>query len=369
MSDSIGTLTAAGPETSAMAQVPAPDASVDPTAAAVAAMSGARRAAIVLMQMDTGRAAGVLKQFTEAEAQEIAAEIVRMRRVNPDVAERTLLDFYELTVEGKHLAHGGRDVAMGILEASFGSERASGVMDRLASSMAGASFDFLERAEPAQIVALLEGELAQTVALVLAHLRPQHASSILAGLGSTFRTDVAQAIATMSRATPEAVRIVADTLRDRAAAVGAARDTANAIGGIQPLVDIINRADAGTERALLDALEARDPELAEEVRSRMLTFEDLVKLERRDVQLVLRGIDVTILALAMKGASETVTESIRSNVSERNREMLDDEISASGPARLSQVEEARATIVRVIRDFEGQGIITVHHVDEDEYVS
>jgi flagellar motor switch protein FliG len=361
--------TTAAPITTAVAQVQAPDAAIDPAAAAVAAMSGARRAAIVLMQMDTGRAAGVLKQFTETEAQEIAAEIVRMKRVSPDVAERILLDFHELTAEGKHLAHGGRDVAMGILEASFGSERASGVMDRLASSLAGASFDFLERAEPAQIVSLLEGELAQTVALVLAHLRPQHASAILAGLNSTMRADVAQAIATMSRATPEAVRIVADTLRERAAAVGAARDTANAVGGIQPLVDIINRADAATERALLDALEARDPELAEEVRSRMLTFADLVKLERRDVQLVLRGIDVSILALAMKGAPDNVTDSIRTNVSERNREMLDDEINASGPARLSQVEEARATIVRVIRDLEAQGTITVRHADEEEYVS
>ncbi|MBP3037685.1 flagellar motor switch protein FliG [Arthrobacter sp. zg-ZUI100] len=359
---------ASSPVTTAVAQVKSPDAALDPAAAAVAAMSGARKAAIILMQMDTARAAGVLKQFTEAEAQEIAAEIVLMRRVAPDVAERTLLDFYELTLAGKHRAHGGRDVAMGLLEASFGSERASGVMDRLASSMAGASFDFLERAEPAQIVSLLDGELAQTVALVLAHLRPQHASAILSGLGSNMRTDVAQAIATMSRATPEAVRVVADTLRERAAAVGAARDTANAIGGIQPLVDIINRADAVTERALLEALEARDPELAEEVRSRMLTFEDLVKLERRDVQLVLRGIDVTILALAMKGASETVNDAIRTNVSERNREMLDDEINAGRPARLSQVEEARATIVRVIRDLEGQGIITVHHADEDEYV-
>lgn len=357
------------PVTGAVAQLQTPDAGPDPAADAAAAMSGPRKAAIVLMQLDTERAAAVMKQLTEAEAQEIAAEIVRMRRVDSLVSERTLVDFYELTMSGRHRARGGRDVAMGLLEASFGAERASGVMDRLASTMAGASFDFLERAEPRQIVSLLEGELAQTIALVLAHLRPQHASAILAGFGSSLRADVAQAIATMTRATPEAVRVVAATLRERASALGASRDSANAVGGIQPLVDIINRADAVTERALLDALEARDPELAEQVRSRMLTFTDLVKLERRDVQLVLRGIDVAILALAMKGASESLTDTIRNNVSERNRDMLDDQIAASGPARLSQVEEARATIVRVIRDLEAQGIITVRHADEDEYVS
>ena len=350
----------------------APKATAPKTAAvqakAAASMSGVRKAAIVLMQLDTAHAAGVMKQFTEAEAQLIAAEIVRMRRVDSELAERILLEFYELTQIGGQSAHGGRDVAMGLLEASFGSERASGVMERLTSSMTGVSFEFLERAEPGQIVTLLDGELPQTIALVLAHLRPHHASAILSGLDSGLRTDVAQAIATMSRATHEAVRVVADTLQQRAAAVGAARDAANAIGGIQPLVDIINRADAVTERALLEALEARDPDLAEEVRSRMLIFEDLVKLDRRDVQLVLRGIDVTTLALAMKGATEAVSESIRSNVSERNREMLNDQLESSGPTRVSLVEEARATIVRVIRDLEAQGRITVHHADEDEYV-
>ena len=344
------------------------DTVMDPAAAAVATMSGARKAAIVLMQMDKTRAAGVMKQLSESEAQQIAAEIMRMRRVDAGVAEQTLMDFHDLTLAGKRRAQGGREVARGLLEASFGSERASGVMDRLTSSMAGASFDFLERAESNQIMALLEGEMAQTIALVLAHLRPQQASAVLAGLEGTLRTDVAQAIAAMNRATPEAVRVVADTLRERAASVGAARESAAVVGGIQPLVDIINGADAVTERALLEALEARDPELAAEVRARMLTFGDLVRLERRDVQLVLRGIDVSVLALAMKGAAEVINESIRSNVSERNREMLDGEINSAVPVRQSQVEEARATIVRVIRDLEGQGIITINHADEDQYV-
>ena len=331
-------------------------------------LTGTQKAALVLMQMETARAATVMQQLTEAEAQEIAAEIVRMRRVDASLAESAVNEFYEMTVEGRLRAHGGRDVAMGLLEASFGAERASGVMDRLASSMAGKSFEFLERAEPAQVVSLLEGELPQTIALVLAHMRPQRASAVLGGFTERIRTDIAQCIATMSRATPEAVRIVAETLKVRATAVGAARDTADAVGGIQPLVDIINRADAATERALLESLEERDPELAEEVRSRMLTFADLVKLERRDVQLVLRGIDVSTLALAMKGAPEAVLEAIRTNVSERNRLMLEDEVANSGPARLSQVEEARATIVRVIREMEAQGAITIRHADEDEYV-
>ena len=170
----------------------------------------------------------------------------------------------------------------------------------------------------------------------------------------------------MGSATPEAVGIVADTLKQRAGAVVAPRESVEVVGGIQPLVDIINRSDVSTEKAVLDGLERRDPELAEEVRSRMLTFEDIVKLESRDIQQVLRGIDPTVLAVAMKGAAEPVVEIIRANVSERNRELLDDEIRALGPVRMSQVEEARAEVVRAIRELEAQGVITVHRAEEDE---
>lgn len=332
------------------------------------AATGTQKAAMVLMQLDQARAAEVLKQMSEAEAEEIVAEIVRLRRVEPAAAEEALAEFHELSTSGRRRTRGGMDVAIGLLETSFGAERAAGVVGRLASTAAGKSFEFLDSVEPGQIQTVLEGELPQTIALVLAHLRPERASTVLAGLNQDTGTDVAQCIATMGSATPEAVSIVADSIKIRAGAVAAPRQGVSAIGGIQPLVDIINRADIGTERALLDGLEHRDPALAEEVRARMLTFADIVNLERRDVQQVLRGIDSAVLALAMKGAAEAVVTVIRANVSERNREVLDDEIRAVGPVRMSQVEEARAEVVRAIRDLEAQGTITVQRGDEDEYV-
>ncbi|AUZ87937.1 flagellar motor switch protein FliG, partial [Arthrobacter agilis] len=279
-----------------------------------------------------------------------------------------LAEFHELTISGRHRTRGGMDVAIGLLESSFGAERAAGVVGRLASTAAGRSFDFLDSVEAGQIQTVLEGELPQTIALVLAHLKPERASAVLAGLNPSSRTDVAQCIATMGSATPEAVSVVADTIKIRAGGVAAPRHGISAIGGIQPLVDIINRADVLTERELLDGLEDRDPALAEEVRARMLTFADIVNLERRDVQQVLRGIDSAVLALAMKGAAEAVVTVIRANVSERNREILDDEIRGVGPVRISQVEEARAEVVRAIRDLEAQGVITIQRGDEDEYV-
>jgi flagellar motor switch protein FliG len=338
------------------------------SAATVSELTGAQKVAVILMQMDQARAAQVMQQFSEIEAEEITAEIVRLRRVDSAVADSTVAEFHEIAMSGKRQSRGGRDIAVGLLEASFGSERAAGVMDRLASSMAGKSFEFLADVEPGQLRTLLDGELPQTIALVLAHLRADRASAVLAGLDGAIRTDVAQCIATMGTATPESVAIVASALKVRAGAVVAPRELVEVVGGIQPLVDIINRSDSSTERSLLEGLEERDPRLAEEVRSRMLTFEDLVKLEPRDIQQVLRGIDSAMLALAMKGALEAVVAAIRSNVSERNRELLDDEISSMGPVRLSQVEEARAEVVRSIRSLAAEGTITVQRGDEDAYV-
>ncbi len=335
---------------------------------AVRAVSGTQKAAMVLMQLDQARAAEILKQLSEAEAEEIVAEIVRLRRVEPAAAEEALAEFHELTTSGRRRTRGGMDVAVGLLESSFGAERAAGVVGRLASTVAGKSFDFLDTVDPGQIQTVLEHELPQTIALVLAHLKPERASTVLSRFAPHTRTDVAQCIATMGSATPEAVSIVADTIRIRAGAVAAPHRGASAIGGIQPLVDIINRADVSTERELLDGLEDRDPVLAEEVRARMLTFADIVNFERRDVQQVLRGIDSAVLALAMKGAAEAVITVIRANVSERNREILDDEIRTLGPVRMSQVEEARAEVVRAIRDLEAQGTITIMRGEEDELV-
>jgi flagellar motor switch protein FliG len=309
-----------------------------------------------------------MKQFSDEEADEITAEILRLRRVDPGIAEQALNEFHDLATRGAVTTRGGRDIAVGLLEASFGAERATGVLNRVASNLAGKQFEFLDAVEPGQVQMLLAGELPQTSALVLAHLRADHASRILAGLDDRTRTEVAHAIATMGSPSPDAVRVVAETLKQRASAVVSSRAASDAVGGVQPLVDIINRADAATEKALLEALEQRDPQLAEEVRSRMLTFDDIVRLEARDVQQVLRGVDAAVLAVAMKGVTDAVAEVITSNLSERNREVLEDEIRILGPVRVSQVEDARAEIVRAIRDLEAAGAITVQRGDEDAYV-
>ena len=330
-------------------------------------LTGTQRAAVVLMQMSPENAAKVMAQLTDTEAEEIAGEIVKLRKVDSDVTEQIMKDFHQAAMTTTRQARGGRELAEGLLEASFGSERAAGLMNRLTVNMAGKSFEFLEDIEPVQILALIDGELPQTIALVLAHLSPRKASAVMSGLPGLLRADVTLSIATMGSGAPEAIGTVADTLKLRGGAA-VSQQASKVVGGIQPLLEIINRTDAGTERSVLDGLDLLDPDLAVEIRAQMVTFDDIVKLERRDVQLVLRGLDAAVLAMAMKGASEPVLETITTNVSGRNLEILESEIAALGPLRASQIEEARAAVVRSIRELEAEGQITIQRGDEEDYV-
>jgi len=329
------------------------------------ALTGVQKAAVVLMQLSQARAAEVLRHLGEAEAEDVAAEIVRMRHVDDVQADAALREFHERASSGRRGARGGRDFAAELLEASFGADRATGLLERLAPAVGGKAFEFLDAADATQVANLLDGELPETVALVLAHLGAQQASAVVGHLAPDTKADIAQAIATMGTAAPEAVAVVAETLRHRARAV-TPKEQVEIVGGVQPLVEIINRADVATERELLEALEARDPALAEEVRARMLTFDDIVRFEARDVQQILRGLSPQVLALAVKGASESVSQSIRDNMTERNRELLDDEIGMLGAVRKQQVDEARAEVVRQIRALESEGVVSLARPDEED---
>jgi flagellar motor switch protein FliG len=334
----------------------------------VSVLTGRQTAAVVVMNLERAQAIEVMKHLSESESEAIAAEIVALRQLDAETTARALNDFHRLASGYLPPAQGGRDLAARLLQATLGAERAADVLNRVTATKANAAFDFLGAASPAQLAPLLDGDRPQTVARGLAHLPPDRAATVLAALPDPARTDVAQAIATMGTATQEATAIVSEALRARTG-VFATRETPQALGGVEPLVEIINSSDATTEKALLASIEARDSALAEDIRSRMFTFADVVKLEDRDAQRVLRGIDIRVLALALKGAQLAIADVIRRNVSERNRDALDDETRALGPVRMSQVEEARAEIVRTIRALEASGEITVRRAEEDEYVS
>ena len=322
-------------------------------------MTGMETAALVIMQMSQAHAAQVMRQFSEAEAEEIAAEIIRLRKVEDGHAEQAITDFHARTRSGRADTKGGRDAAALLLESAFGEERAAGLIDRAASAAGGHSFEFMDTVDPSHVSRVLEGEAAGTVALVLAHLSPELASHVLGTFTTSVRADIAQALATMGTPSPEIVEIVAETLRQRIRSAVAPVDSTEVTGGVQPLVDIVKRSDVAAEYELLEELERRDPALAQEMRDRMLNFGDLVKFEDRDVQQIIRGIDASALAIALHEAEIVLIELVKANMSERNRELLDDEISLLTKVRKTQVVEARAEVVKAMRELESSGAISV----------
>lgn len=333
----------------------------------MATLTGTQKAAMLLLQLGRDRAARVMAQLEVAEIEELTVEIMRLERIDQSVADGVLEEFYDVSVVGPGVG-GGMAYAQALLETSLGSELAAGMIERLQTSMAGQPFEFLQHADARQVLSLISGEHPQAVALVLAHLRPEHASAILAGLPVDLQGEVAHRIALMERASPDVVAVIAENLQRKASTVLTANEL-SAIGGVQPLVEIINRADATTEKAILEGLAARDEALAEEVRSRMFVFADIVLLEDRALQLVLRQVETAGLSVSLKGAGPEVREKILHNLSERARENLEEEIELLGPVRLSQVEDARSGIVQIIRRLEEGGQIIIRRDGEDEYVS
>jgi flagellar motor switch protein FliG len=332
-----------------------------------AGMSGLRKAAVLLLQMDREESARVLSLLRESEVEELSSEIARLGYVDAVAADAVLTEFHEAATNRSYTMQGGLDFARDLLHASLGPERAGEIADRLSAAMTDVPFGFISHADPRQVLSFVQNEHPQTIALVLAHVPASVASPILAGLGPELQSDVAHRIAVMDRTSPELIRQLETALERKLSSVLQPTELST-VGGLQPLVDIINRADRGTERMILEGLESRNPELAEEVRRRMFMFEDITSLEDRAVQLVVREVEVNDLATALKGVSPVVQDKVTRNLSERGRENLVEEIGLLGPVRLRMVEDAQAKIVDAIRRLESAGQIEIRRGDDDEYV-
>lgn len=329
--------------------------------------AGVRKAAILLIQLGKERAASVLGHLSDAEVEAVTAEVARLEAISASESEHVLGEFHEMMTARAHIAQGGLGFAKNLLEQSLGAERASEIVERLNAAAVQMPFQFLHRADPAQLRSFIANEHPQVIALVLAHMTADKASLLLGGLPSDLQAQVAHRIAVMDRTAPEIVRIVESTLERKLSSMLQPSDLSR-VGGIDPLVNIINRSDRSTERQIVEGLEALDTALAEEVKSRMFMFEDITSIEDRSVQLVLRSVDTAQLALALKGVPENVREKITSNLSARAAENLMEEVELLGTVRLTQVEEAQQSIIRTIRELEEQGQIMIRRGGDDEFV-
>jgi flagellar motor switch protein FliG len=329
---------------------------------------GVRKAAILLIQMGRERAASILSHLSDSEVESISGEIARLQTIDSAETESVLTEFHEMMTARAHIAQGGLSFAHQLLEESLGPERASEVMARLQAAAVQMPFQFLHRADPAQLRSFIIDEHPQVIALVLAHMTPDKASMLLSGLQPDAQADVAHRIAVMDRTSPDMIRAVESTLERRLSSMLQPSEMSR-VGGLDPLVNIINRSDRSTERQIVEGLESLDPALAEEIRSKMFMFEDIVALEDRSIQLVLREIDSAQLALALKGVADNVRDKITRNLSARAATNLLEEVELLGTVRLSQVEESQQNIIRTIRSLEEQGQIMVRRGNDDEFVA
>lgn len=328
--------------------------------------TGREKAAILLITLGPERSAQIFKHLKEDEIEQLTLEIANIRSVSPQDKNKILEEFYQICLAQEYIAEGGIGYAKDILEKALGTEKTMEIINKLTVSLQVRPFDFVRKADPSQVLNYIQSEHPQTIALILAYLKPKQAAVILSSLPQDKQADVARRIAVMDRTSPEIIKEVERVLEKKLSSL--VTEDYTATGGLQAIVDVLNSVDRGTEKFIMETLEIEDADLAEEIRKRMFVFEDILQLDNRSIQRFLREVDNSQLAIALKGATEEVQNVIYNNMSKRLTEMIKEDIEFMGPVRLKDVEEAQQKIVNVIRKLEDAGEIIISRGGGDEIV-
>ena len=329
-------------------------------------MTGRQKAAVFLVTLGSEISSEIFKHLREDEIEALTFEIARLETVDSEDRDRVLQEFQELMMDQDFITTGGIEYARELLEKSLGSQKAVDIINRLTSSLQVRPFDFIRRTDPTHLLNFIQQEHPQTIALILAYLEPNKASVILSSLPHEIQSDVAKRIATMDRTSPEVLREVERVLEKKLSTLSSEDYTA--AGGVESIVEILNLVDRSTEKTIIESLEEEDPELAEDIKKRMFVFEDIVMLDDRAIQKVLREVDTSELAKALKSVDTEVQDKIFRNMSKRAATLLKEDMEYMGPIRMKDVEEAQQKIVSIIRKLEEQGEIVVARAGEDELV-
>ncbi|HWH13584.1 MAG TPA: flagellar motor switch protein FliG [Miltoncostaeaceae bacterium] len=330
-------------------------------------ISGRQKAAILMVALGEAASAQVFKHLRPEEIDELTLEIAGVGTVAQDTRQQVLQEMYETAIAQNYIAEGGLEYARNILVQALGADRADEVLARLAQSIQVSPFEFLRRTDAAQILNVIANEHPQTVALILAYLPADTAGQVLSSLPAELQAEVAMRVALMDRTAPEVIREIENVLERKLSTV--INQDFTSAGGIKALVEVLGKVDRGTEKVILESLEEQNPELADEVRRLMFLFEDIVLLDDRSVQQVLREVDGKELAIALKGTGANVQEKIFGNMSSRAAENIKEDLQYMGPVRVSQVEEAQQKIVGVIRRLEDSGQIIIARGGDDDLIS
>ncbi|CAH1197853.1 Flagellar motor switch protein FliG [Paenibacillus plantiphilus] len=328
--------------------------------------SGRQKAAILLISLGPEVSAQIFKHLRDEEIEQLTLEIANVRKVDSADKELILGEFHQICLAQEYISQGGITYAREILEKALGEAKAQEVINRLTANLQVRPFDFARKADASQILNFIQNENTQTIALVLSYLQAEQSAQILSSLPQDKQAEVARRVALMDSTSPEVISQVERILEQKLSAT-VTQDYTSA-GGIESIVHILNGVDRGTERTILDALEIQDPELAEEIKKRMFVFEDIVNIDNRSIQRIIRDIENADLQLALKVASEEVREAIFRNMSKRMAETFKEEMEYMGPVRLRDVEEAQTRIVATIRRLEEAGEIIIARGGGDDII-
>ncbi len=329
-------------------------------------ITGLQKAAILLIALGPERSAGVFKHLKEEEIEELTLEIANTRSITPQVKEMVINEFYEVCLAQQYIAEGGISYAKELLEKALGSEKAMDVISKLTASLQVKPFEFIRKTDAQQLLNFIQDEHPQTIALILSYLPASQAALLISALTPDKQSDVAKRIAVMDRTSPEIIKEVERVLESKLASL--VNQDYTIIGGVDAVVDILNAVDRGTEKHILEALEIEEPELADEIRKKMLVFEDILLLDDRAIQRVLRDVPTDDLALALKSTNEQVQNAVFNNMSKRLAVMIKEDMEFMGPVRMKDVEEAQQKVVNIIRKLEDSGEIIISRGGGDEIV-
>jgi flagellar motor switch protein FliG len=330
------------------------------------ALGGIQKAAILLIALGPEKSATIFKHLKEDEIEELTLEIANTRSVTPQVKEEVMEEFYQICLAQQYIAEGGIGYAKELLDKALGADKAMEVIGKLTASLQVKPFEFVRKTDASQLLNFIQDEHPQTIALILSYLSAQQAALIISALPPDKQADVAKRIASMDRTSPDVIKEVEKILESKLASL--VNQDYTIIGGVDAVVDILNTVDRGTEKHIMETLEIEEPELADEIRKKMFVFEDILLLDDRSIQRVLRDVDNNDLAVALKSANENVQDAIFRNLSSRLATMIKEDMEFMGPVRLKDVEEAQQKIVNIIRKLEDSAEIVISRGGGDEIV-
>ena len=329
-------------------------------------ITGLQKAAILLIALGPEKSANIFKHLKEEEIEELTLEIAKTRTITPQVRDDVLEEFYQVCLAQQFIAEGGINYAKDVLEKSFGADKARDVIGKLTASLQVKPFEFVRKTDPSQLLNFIQDEHPQTIALILSYLSAAQSALIISALPPDRQADVAKRIAVMDRTSPDIIKEVEKVLESKLASL--VNQDYTIVGGVDAVVEILNTVDRGTEKHIMETLEIEEPELADEIRKKMFVFEDILLLDDRAIQRVLRDVDNGDLAIALKGSNEEVQNAIFNNLSKRLAVMIKEDMEFMGPVRMKDVEEAQQKIVNIIRKLEDSAEIVISRGGGDEIV-